>query len=86
MVCVGFLLTVLTLVSHALQTHAWFLLFQCTIVASPLTQQTWDLKQTIQFKGMQVNYSICTVEGGSDTPKTEQSNMGGSDMIISDLN
>ena len=45
MVCVGFLLTILTLVSHALQTHAWFLLFQCTIVASPLTWQTWDLKQ-----------------------------------------
>ena len=50
MVSVGFLLTVLTLVSRALQTHAWLLLFQCTTVASPLTLQTWDLKQTIQFK------------------------------------
>ena len=63
MVCGGFLLTLLTLVSHALQIHAWFLLFQCTIVASPLTWQTWDLKKTIQFNSlqdMQVNYSICT--------------------------
>ena len=36
MVCVGFWLTLLTLVSHALQIHAWFLLFQCMTVASPL--------------------------------------------------
>ena len=75
MVCVGFLLTILTLVSRALQTHAWFLLFQCTTVASPLTWQTWDLKKTIEFKSTARHASelsnLPVDKGGSDTPKTE---------------